>query len=74
MSQFPQDVQKFAVRFVLMQRRRHLADYDPHAEFRRSEVIEDIDDAAVAIHDYRATNAGDRRAFAIYVLLPLRSP
>ena len=35
----------FAETFVSLQRRRHLADYDPDFPFSKSEVIEDIEQA-----------------------------
>ena len=55
-----------------MQRERHRADYDPDASFTKSEVTQHIDDTAATVSGFLATAISERRAFAAYVLLPLR--
>ena len=55
-----------------MQRKRHMADYDPEGRWNKSEVAEDIDDAANIIERFEQTPIRDRRAFAVYVLLQSR--
>ena len=70
---FPDEIQDFAERFVDMQQKRHEADYDPDATFSKSDVIQDITDAEDVIHCFNSVPVRDRRAFAVYVLLPLRT-
>ena len=72
--EFPGEIQEFAKRFADMQDKRQTADYDPSASFTKSVVIGDIDDAADAIAQLRQAPERDRRAFAAYVLMPLRNP
>ena len=52
-----------------MQRERHTADYDPDANFSRSNVIQFIDDTEGVIAGFENVDARDRRAFAVFVLL-----
>lgn len=40
--EFPAEIRDFAEMFVVMQSKRHLADYDPYAEFNKSDVVRDI--------------------------------
>lgn len=42
MTKFPQAVQDFANMFVLMQAKRHEADYDNEARAVKSEVVSNI--------------------------------
>ena len=72
MDRFPADVQDFGSLFVEMQRKRHTADYDPDAQFTKSDVVKDIDRVADVIARFSDVAAKDRRAFAIYVLLDHR--
>ena len=79
MAQFPSDIQDFAVFFVLMQRMRHLADYDPDAKdapilpLSRSAIIGIINDVEDVIRRFNQVPIADRRAFAVYVLLAVRN-
>ncbi len=68
MAHFPSAIQTFASAFVIMQDRRHEADYAPDAEFSKSEVIQDIARAADAVTSFSSVNLTDRRAFAVHVL------
>ena len=70
---FPDEIQDFAERFVDMQQKRHEADYDPDATFSKSDVIQDITDAEDVIRCFNSVPVRDRRAFAVYLLLPLRT-
>ena len=70
---FPQEIQDFAKWFAEMQGKRQTADYDPSASFAQSAVIEDIDLAELRIAQFRQAPERDRRAFAAYVLMPLRN-
>ena len=70
---FPYEIQTFAKLFVDIQAKRHSADYDPDAHFFKSDVVQYIDTAEEAIHHFNSVSRQDRRAFAIYVLLDIRS-
>ncbi len=70
---FPMGIRQFAERFVLMQDRRHAADYDPSARFSKSDVAQSVNAAEDAITQFLKAPAKDRRAFAVYALLPLRA-
>ena len=56
-----------------MQAKRHSADYDPDAAFDKSQVLQYIDLTEDTINRFNGTPRRDRRAFAIYVLLDIRS-
>ena len=71
---FPQEIQDFAKQLAAMQKNRESADYDPSASFTQSAVIEDIDLAERRVREFRQAPERDRRAFAAYVLMPLRNP
>jgi uncharacterized protein (UPF0332 family) len=75
MSRFPLQIRGFGEAFIEMQALRHTADYDPDPDdqFARAEVIEYIEESEQAIQRFESVPANDRRAFAIYVLLRLRS-
>ena len=72
MKKFPMEIGDFAEEFVQAQSRRHSADYDPDAIYDRYEVLGDIDDAELAIKNFRAASTSDRRAFAAWVTLRKR--
>lgn len=72
-SKFPQEIVDFANTFLLLQEKRHLADYDPSVTFTKSEVKKDIATTRVAIEGFLSASAKDRRAFAVYVLFRTRS-
>lgn len=72
MTKFPQAVQDFANMFVLMQAKRHEADYDPSARAAKSQVMSDIRSVEAVINDFEATEVKDRRAFAVWVLFKER--
>ncbi|MFN3459658.1 MAG: hypothetical protein ACK4ZN_01475 [Oceanibaculum sp.] len=67
-GRFPIAVQNFAAVFVALQEKRHSADYDPAAQYYKSAVRQDIDDAHAAITAFEAAPAQDKRAFAALVL------
>ena len=72
-QKFPVEVRDFAEKFAIMQQKRHRADYDPEADYEKDDVLKDITDAAEAIAKFQRVPVKDRRAFAVYLLLPLRS-
>ncbi len=69
---FPPEVQRFARHFVAMQEQRHAADYNPTEKFSKSSVNLDINATSNIIDNFMKVAARDRRAFAVYVLLPQR--
>jgi uncharacterized protein (UPF0332 family) len=71
-SSFSLDIQGFAEIFVTMQQRRHDADYDPSARFKKSEVLVCISEVETAIGAFELCNTAERRAFAAHVLLKAR--
>lgn len=73
LKDFPKDIEDFANAFVTLQSRRHGADYDPQQVFTKSEVRQDIADAADVIERFYAAPIKDRRAFAAFVLFKRRS-
>ena len=73
MQKFPAEIQDFAEKFVLMQRRRHQSDYDPEARYDKDAVLQDIIVAAEAIAKLRPVPVKDRRAFAVYLFFSLRN-
>jgi len=72
LAKFPKDIEDFGNAFVSMQDKRHLADYDPHEKFTKSEVLNDIALVENAIRGFEACDAKDRRAFCAYVLFKKR--
>ena len=73
MMEFPAGIRDFAEMFVVMQSKRHLADYDPYAEFNKSDVVRDIAETEEVIERFSGVPAKHRRAFAIHVLLESRN-
>ena len=71
--EFPIEIQDFAEKFIDMQEKRHRADYDPQAAFSKVIVDRDIDVVTRRIQRFNRSPFKDRRAFAIYVLLPVRN-
>lgn len=71
-TKFPKEIEDFANAFIAMQDKRHSADYDPHAKFTKSEVLNDLALVSKAIADFEACDAKDRRAFCAYVLFKPR--
>ncbi|MDE0039894.1 MAG: hypothetical protein OXU77_20405 [Gammaproteobacteria bacterium] len=72
MRRFPNPIQDFGNLFVEMQRKRHTADYDPDAQFRKSDVVTDIDRVEDVVARFSRVAATERRALAIHVLLAQR--
>ena len=72
-SRFPSELQDFAIQFVAMQKERHRADYDPDGAFSKDEVLQNITEAERRLSRFSKVSAKDRRAFAVYVLFPMRN-
>lgn len=56
-----------------MQEKRHRADYDPDSTYSKDSVIQDLEITERRIKNFQASAIKDRRAFAVYVLLPIRN-
>jgi len=67
-AKFPKPIENLAICFVMIQKKRHLADYDPLARFSKSGVQADIKVAERAILSFQAEAPADRRAFCAWVL------
>ena len=72
-TEFPQDIQDFAKVFVEIRDKRNSADYDPAEPFSKSDAQNAIGDAEDAINNFMSIDSGERRNFALYLLLPIRS-
>ena len=72
-AEFPQEIQDFAEVFVTTLARRNRADYDPTESFSKPDAQNAIDDAEDAINDFMSIESGERRNFALYLLLPIRA-
>ena len=73
LQRFPLGIRNFADLFVDLQEKRHKADYDPGAVFPKFIVVRDIYRAEEAISSFQKVPVSMRRAFSIYVLLPVRN-
>lgn len=73
MRKFPKEVQGFVSMFAELQEKRHNADYDPFAQFSKSDVSTDIAAVENAITDFKSAPAKHRRAFCAYILFKDRN-
>jgi len=69
---FGPDVQSFAAAAIELQERRHSADYDPQARFRRSDVQAVIDGAKNAVGLLNTATRERRKTFLTLLLCPPR--
>ena len=69
---FPRAIEDFANRFVVMQFKRHAADYDPYVRFTKAEALQDVLESEGVIERFLAVDPTERRAFAAHVLLKHR--
>lgn len=65
---FSDEICAVARHFVLLQARRHIADYDPFFDPINDNVAGDVESAADAIARYFACPEPARRAFAVHLL------
>lgn len=68
----PTEIQDFANLFVALQEERHGADYDPTAEFHKSEVVRLIDAAQSTLREFERADRVERRHFASIALFRRR--
>lgn len=73
MRKFPKPIEDFGNVFFQSQAKRLAADYDPSSRFTRSEVINDIDAVEQAIDAFNRSPTKDRRAFAAWVTIKVRT-
>ncbi|MBK1624561.1 hypothetical protein [Afifella marina] len=69
---FPQELQDFALRFVAMQEKRQIADYDPSETFYKSDVLLDIEQTEAVLDRFDRVPAQAKRAFAAFLVLRTR--
>ena len=69
---FSSSVEDFANIFVVMQHRRHDADYNLETRFDKTSVLNEIADVEQTLHAFQSASLTDRRAFSIFVLLKKR--
>ena len=69
---FPAEIIACADTFVMLQKARHSADYDPAHRLRREQAMTLVSAADHAIRTLRSAPRRDRRAFAIQLLLKKR--
>ena len=70
---FPAGVVTCAEAFVLLQERRHSADYDPNHRVLRADALRAIGLAETAIDALGSAPRKDRRAFAVLLLFKKRA-
>ena len=73
LSKFPKAIEDFGNHFIIMQAKRHEADYDPYVRLSRSDVLNDIAISEAMIGDFKAAPPKDKKAFCALVLFKHRS-
>ena len=73
MEKFPETIQNFADTFLILQEKRHMADYDPMSKFTRHEVLTTIEVAEKMIRVLQASSIKDKRAFAVWIAMKKRT-
>ena len=69
---FPKEIQDVANSFLIMQKKRHEADYDPAFRTFKPEVLLDLAAVQRVIELFVKSKARDRRAFAAFILFRTR--
>ena len=72
MAAFSPDIQDFASRFIVLQRKRQSADYDPATRLTKIELRADLALAETAIAQFATQPRADRRAFVVLVVFKQR--
>ena len=72
-SSFPDAIHEFGRAFTRLQRKRHLADYDPDYPVSKPDVVADVASVKAAIDGFLAVPRQVRRDFAIHVLTKVRA-
>ena len=73
MREFPAAVREFARTFVMLQAERQRADYALDVDaYQKSEVLEHVDSAELAIRQFEQADMDARRGFAAHVLFRQR--
>ena len=71
-SSFPEGIQEFARKFIELQEKRHEADYNPSCTLTNNDVLNDIDNAEIAIGKLEGATTKDKRAFAVWTAFDKR--
>ena len=72
LRRFPQSIEDFGNNFVLMQIKRHSADYDPSKKYNKSSIMQDIAETEEILNRFQQAPIKDRRTFAAFVLFRRR--
>ena len=73
MQGFPLEIRDFAEAFVMLQDRRHEADYALEGRYDKLDVLSALDGAEYAIAQFEQADVEHRRGFAAHVLFRQRS-
>ena len=73
MQRFPTEIRDFAEAFVMLQDRRHEADYALEGRYDKLDVLSALDGAEYAIAQFEQADVEHRRGFAAHVLFRQRS-
>ena len=74
MLEFPVAVRNFAKTFVMLQAQRQQADYALDVDaYQKSDVLEHVTSAELAIRQFEQADVDARRGFAVHVLFRQRS-
>lgn len=66
---FPAGIREFANTFMMLQDKRHAADYKPNIALSKTAVLQDVRSCAKAIDAFNSESAKDRQAFVVLLLL-----
>jgi len=66
LRKFPKEIEDFASLYITLQQKRHAADYDPHAQFLKTDVDVLINAAEATLKAFSRVQIKDRRAFAAW--------
>ena len=69
---FPTAIRDFATLYILLQELRHRADYDMRDTYSAFNVQSYVDDALAMIEATERVATKHRKAFAVFLLMPLR--
>ncbi len=72
MKQFPETIQDFGIKFVDLQDKRHLADYDPGYIISVSEVLTEINIVEDLVNKLTNLTPKHRTAFAVWTVMKKR--
>lgn len=69
----PKSIVDLGTEFINMQFSRHKADYDPHYEISKNDLLKQVEDTKKALYAVRHISAAEKRALAAYLLFDQRA-